>query len=230
MAYKATAFIPARGGSKRLPGKNKKPFCGKPLILWSIEQAKESGVFDRIVVSSDDPDILKIADEAGVVPVQRQSELAQDNTDVTDVIYDFFARDDNKTEYVCLLNPTHPLRTADDIKETFKFVQMKKYDAVVTVVWNDILGWIGQPTKVGPMPMYIIDKRPTKKSRDDWYLENGCIYWCKHSVIMDTGTFVGMPEKVKLYEMPKNRSLEIDDAFDFYLCEKAMEYNQRGDE
>jgi len=217
----ATAFIPAREGSKRLPGKNKKLFHGKPLIQWSIDQAKDSKLFDIIVVSSDDSDILKIADKSGVTPVQRQAKLASDEAQINDVVFDFFARPENHTDYVCLLNPTHPLRSVEDIKKTFRYVQMKKYDAVVSVIWNDILGWVEKPTKNGPMVMYKLDERPTKKTRDDWFLENGAIYWCKHIVIQATGTFIGDPGRVKLYEMPKHRSLEIDDAFDWHLCEQA---------
>lgn len=223
-----TAFIPARQGSKRLPGKNKKLFHGKPLVQWSIDQAKEANVFDKIVVSSDDPDILAMADKSGVIPVERHKKLAQDDTDINDVVFDFFAREENHCDAVCLLNPTHPLRTAKDIKESYQFLKRKKYDAVVSVVWNDILGWIGNPTKNGPLCMYHIDKRPTKKSRDDWYLENGCIYWCNHIVIMATGTFIGDPGRVKLYEMPKERSLEIDDAFDWHLCEQAFNWKGNG--
>jgi CMP-N,N'-diacetyllegionaminic acid synthase len=223
----ATAFIPARKGSKRLPGKNKKLFHGKPLVQWSIDQAKESKLFDIIVVSSDDDDILEIADKSGVTPVQRQPQLAEDETDISDVVYDYFARPENVCDYVCLLNPTHPLRSVKDLKESHRFIKMKKYNAVVSVVWNDILGWVGKPTKDGPGCLYLIDKRPTKKSRDDWYLENGCIYWCKHEVITNTGTFIGGPNQVKLYEMPKERSLEIDDAFDWFLCEKAYEWSHK---
>jgi len=221
----ATAFIPARAGSKRLPGKNKKLFHGKPLVQWSIDQAKEAGVFDKIVVSSDDSDILAMADKSGVIPVERHAQLATDEAQIEDVVYDFFARKENETNYGCLLNPTHPLRTVDDIRKTFKYIQKKKYYSVVSVVWNDILGWVGNPSKKGPMSMYLIDKRPTKKSRDDWYLENGCIYWFKIETVLSTGTFIGQPGNVKLYEMPKERSLEIDDAFDWYLCEKAWEWN-----
>jgi len=224
----ATAFIPARAGSKRLPGKNKKLFHGKPLVQWSIDQAKEAGVFDKIIVSSDDSDILAIADKSGVIPVERQTALAGDKAKIEDVLYDFFARPENITDYVCLLNPTHPLRSSEDIKKSFKFVQMKKYASVVSVVWNDILGWIEKPAKAGPACLYLIDKRPTKESRDDWYLENGCIYWFKREVLLTTGTMIGQPGGVKLYEMPKERSLEIDDLFDFYLCEKAWEWSNNG--
>lgn len=224
----ATAFIPARMGSKRLPGKNRKIFHGKPLVQWSIDQAKDSKLFDIIVVSSDDPEILQMAKESGVQPVERQAELAKDETDINDVVYDFFARPENHCDYVCLLNPTHPLRTAQDIRKSYKFVQMKKYYAVVSVVWNDILGWVDNATKKGHVCMYHIDKRPTKQTRGDWYLENGCIYWCKHEVILATGTFIGDPGGVKLYAMPKERSLEIDDAFDWFLCEQAFKWNGNG--
>jgi len=221
---KITAFIPARKGSKRLPEKNKKLFMGKPLVQWAIDQAKESKLFNKIIVSSDDSDILGIADKSGVIPVERQVPLSTDEAKMNDVVFDFFGRKENHCDFVCLLNPTHPLRKVKDIRGSYRFVKMKKYDAVVTVVWNDLLGWVGRPTKEGPMCLYNIDQRPTKKSRDDWYMENGCVYWCKHKVIIETGTFIGDPRKVKLYEMPKHRSLEIDDAFDWYLCEKAFEW------
>jgi len=219
------AFIPARKGSKRLPGKNTKVFHGKPLVQWSIDQAKESKFFDKIIVSSDDPDVLGLADKAGVIPVQRQEQLAKDEIDVTDVLFDFFMRPENHCDYVCLLNPTHPLRTVDDIVRTYKYVKMKKYDSVVTVIWNDFLGWVNQASRQGPVAMYKIDERPTKKSRDNWYMENGAIYWFKHEVITITGTFIGNPGKVKLYEMPKERSIEIDDPFDWYLCEQAYTWS-----
>lgn len=223
-----SAFIPARKGSKRLPGKNKKIFHGKPLVQWSIDQAKESKLFDRIIVSSDDPDILAMADKSGVIPVERQAELATDEADINSVVYDFFARPENHCDNVCLLNPTHPLRTADDIRKSFRFLKRKKYYSVVSVVWNDVLGWVENAAKSGHVCMYHIDKRPTKKTRGNWYLENGCIYWCNHKVIIQTGTFIGDPGGVKLYEMPKERSLEIDDAFDWFLCEQGYKWNGGG--
>jgi CMP-N,N'-diacetyllegionaminic acid synthase len=222
----ATAFIPAREGSKRLPGKNKKLFHGKPLIQWSIDQAKDSKLFNRIVVSTDDEEILELASKCKVTPVQRQAELATDEAMIDDVVFDFFARPENHTDYVCMLNPTHPLRSVSDIKKSFRYVKMKKYDAVVTVVWNDILGWVENATNIGPMVMYNLDDRPTRWTRDDWFLENGAIYWCKHIVIQATGTYIGDPSRVKLYEMPKCRSLEIDDAFDWHLCEQAYGWSE----
>jgi len=221
---KAIAFIPARAGSKGLPGKNKKLFHGKPLVLWSIEQAKESGVFDKIVVSSDDPDILKIAQDANVLPYERHADLAKDDTTINEVLYDFFARPEYKCEYCCLLNPTSPLRKPEDIRIMYDSFQFKKYWSVVSVKWCDFIGWVGQPTNKGPVCSYNLEKRPNRQTREDYFLENGSIYWFKHEILITYGNMIGNPEKVKLYEMPPERSLEIDTEFDWYLAERAYEF------
>jgi N-acylneuraminate cytidylyltransferase len=222
------AFIPARKGSKGLPGKNKKIFAGKPLIQWSIEQAAATKLFDHIIVSSNDDDILRIAKDykkLKVVPVERHKQLATDKADMDDVLYDFFARPENKCEYICLLPPTAPLRLSTDIKEMYRFIQMKKYWSVVSVKWCDFIGWVEKPTNQGPIPSYNIHKRPNRQMRNDFFLENGSIYWFKHEIFLAYGHMIANPKKVKLYEMPMERSLEIDTPFDFYLAEKAYEYS-----
>lgn len=220
----AVAFIPARKGSKGLPGKNKKLFHGKSLVQWSIEQAKDSKLFDNIIVSSDDLDCLKIAKDCGVEAQHRHSILAEDDTHIDDVLYDYFVREENRCKYVCLLNPTSPLRSVEDIIKSHKYIKMKKYWAVVSVVWNDFIGWIEKPSNKGPMCTYSLDKRPNRQTRNDFFLENGSIYWLNHEVILTTGNLVGNPLKVKLYEMPKERSFEIDDKFDWFLAERIYEY------
>ena len=221
------AFIPARKGSKGLPGKNKKLFHGKPLVQWSIEQAAATKLFDHIIVSSDDPDVLKIAHDCKklkVVPVERHPELAGDNADMDDVLFDFFGRPENKCQYICLLPPTSPLRSPEDIKAMFKFIKMKKYWTVLSVKWSDFIGWVEQPTNHGPLPTYNVAKRPNRQTRNDFFLENGSIYWFKHEVFVPYGHMIANPGRVKLFEMPCERSLEIDTPFDFYLAERAHEY------
>jgi len=220
------AFIPARKGSKGLPGKNKKLFHGKPLIQWSIDQAKESKLFDNIIVSSDDSDILAIASKCKVISHERHPELATDEATVDDVMFDFFARPEHKCEYVCLLNPTSPLRSVEDIQAMYKFIQMKKYFSVVSVKWSDFIGWVGKPTNKGPICSYNLDARPNRQTRNDYFLENGAIYWITHEALLAYGNIIGNPMKVKLYEMPPERSLEIDTAFDFYLAERAYSSNK----
>ena len=218
----AMAFIPARKGSKGLPGKNKKLFHGKPLIQWSIDQAKESKLFDAIVVSSDDDDILQIAKDNNILPVERHEELATDDATIDEVLYDFLAR--TKCDYVCLLNPTSPLRAVKDIKEMYKYIKLKKYETVVSVKWSDFMGWVGQPNNLGPVCSYNTDKRPNRQSRPDFFLENGAIYWFKHELFLVYGNIIGNFRKTKLYEMPLERSLEIDNEFDWYMAERAYEY------
>jgi len=225
---KTVAFIPARKNSKGIPGKNKKLFCGKPLVQWSIEQAKDSKVFDKIVVSSDDDDILKLAEELGIETILRQEELADDEASLDAVLFDYFSREENECDYVCMLQPTSPLRSVKDIKEGFEHIKKKKIDSVVGVTWNPIMGWVEKVAKVGMIPtafcLYKIDDRPNRQNRDDWYLENGALYWMKLESLMNTGNRVGNPMNVKLHPMPLERSLEVDTLFDWYIAEAAYEY------
>ena len=231
------AFIPARKGSKGLPGKNKKLFSGKPLVQWSIEQAAATKLFDHIIVSSDDPDVLQIAHDCPkkmkVVPVERcpvtmnkkdREKLAGDEADMDVVMWDFFARKQNKCKYICLLPPTSPLRSPEDIKVMFKFIQQKQYWTVISVKWSDFIGWVEKSFNHGPLPTYNINKRPNRQTRNDFFLENGSIYWFKHEIFIPYGHMIANPGKVKLYEMPLERSLEIDTPIDFFLAEKMNEY------
>lgn len=108
------ALIPARGGSKRLPGKNLRPLCGKPMILWTVEEARKSCYIDKIVVSTDDKLIVSAVSNKGVEIVDRPPEMAADYSSVYDAIFhalNFFEPHD----YTMLLQPTSPLRTAQDI-------------------------------------------------------------------------------------------------------------------
>lgn len=221
------AFIPARKGTKGLPGKNKKLFHGKPLVQWSIEQAAETSLFDHIVVSSDDEDVLQIASdckELKVIPFERNADLAGDDSSIDAVIYDFFARPGHECEYICLLPPTAPLRLPEDIKAMYKFIKMKKYWSVISAKWCDFIGWVEKPANHGPLPSYNVHDRPNRQTRNDFFLENGSIYWFQHNTLMAYGLMIANPKKVKLYEMPAERSFEIDTPFDFYIAERVYEY------
>ena len=225
---KTVAFIPARKGSKGIPGKNMKLFHGKPLVQWSIEQAIESKLFDKIVVSSDSEDILALGEKLGVTTIERQEILAGDDVSLDEVLFDYFSRPENYCENVCLLQPTSPLRTVKDIQRSYKYILKKKYEGVVGVTWNPIMGWVEGVASLGkhktPFCLYKIDARPNRQTRDDWYLENGAIYWFKHGIILNTGNRIGNPQFMKLYDMPLERSLEVDTPFDWYMAEAAYEY------
>lgn len=121
------AIIPARGGSKRIPRKNVKDFCGKPMIAWSIEAAKASGCFDQIIVSTDDVEIAKVASEWGAtVPFMRPAELSDDFTGTLPVIrhaVEWLNQNDCPVEYACCLYATAPFVSAADLKQGLQLIK-----------------------------------------------------------------------------------------------------------
>ena len=117
-------IIPARGGSKGLPGKNILDIAGKPLIVWTIERAINSKYLDRVIVSTDDSEIAEISKKYGAeVPFTRPEELAEDTTPMMDVIFhalDFFKSKNMAFDYIALFEPTSPLRKINDIDNAIK--------------------------------------------------------------------------------------------------------------
>ena len=130
------AIIPARGGSKRLPGKNIKDLNGKPLIAWTIDAALRSKYIDKSVVSTDDEIIAEISQKYGAeVPFIRPKELATDTASSIDVILhaiNFYKTKGEPFEYVILLQPTSPLRTTEDIDHAFEMLN-EETKAIVSV-------------------------------------------------------------------------------------------------
>jgi pseudaminic acid cytidylyltransferase len=121
------AIIPARGGSKRIPRKNIKPFGGKPMIAWSIEAAQASGCFDRIIVSTDDAEIAEVARAHGAeVPFMRPPELSDDHTGTIPVVahaIDWMAQEVGPVEFACCLYATAPFVLTQDLRKGFEVLQ-----------------------------------------------------------------------------------------------------------
>jgi N-acylneuraminate cytidylyltransferase len=131
------AVIPARGGSKRIPRKNIKNFCGKPMIAWSIEAAKASDLFDRIIVSTDDAEIAKVATQCGAeVPFMRPAELSNDHAGTTEVIAHAmrWALDHGfDVSAVCCIYATAPLIQVDDLKRGLVALESGEWDYAFSV-------------------------------------------------------------------------------------------------
>lgn len=125
------AIIPARGGSKRLPGKNLKDLCGKPMIDWTIEEARKSEFIDKIVVSTENQSIVDAVANRGVDVVTRPMELAGDKSSVYDAIFHALEQYE-PFNYVCLLQATSPLRLAEDIDGTIKRCVLLNAPACIT--------------------------------------------------------------------------------------------------
>lgn len=134
----AIAIITARGGSKRIPGKNIKEFCGKPIIAYSIEAAIKSGCFDEIMVSTDSEDIKKVAISYGAtVPFMRSTDTANDYATTADVLKEVIGKykdEGREFEYFACIYPTAPFITAEKLKRGLKLLEDKKALSVVPVV------------------------------------------------------------------------------------------------
>lgn len=233
---KIIALIPARGKSKGLPGKNKKLLFGCPLIAWSIIEAKKSKFIDRVIVSTDSKEIAKISNRYGAeVPFLRPAKLASDNARVADVALHairFIERQDKcKYKYLVLLQPTSPLRLCSDIDVAIdKFFRCNKADALISVSEAYENPFWMQVIKKNDFLSPLLKQKNEQHRRQDLpcvYRINGAIYICKISSLSKERTFC--PKKSIGFLMPKERSIDIDDSFDFKLAEFLMKNNDKID-
>lgn len=229
---KNLAVIPARGGSKGLPGKNKKILNGKPLIAYSIRAAILSNKFDKIIVSTDDLEIAAISKEYGAdIPYMRPAELSGDNISSDTVInhaLDYFSSIGEQFDYVCKLQPTSPLRNEDDIVEAFERIRNTEFKAVVSVcecehspLWAGIL----PPNLCMKNFMEDYLKSANRQTLPIYYRLNGAIYLSEVNEFKNRGSFLG--EKTVAYIMPRERSIDIDDNLDFKFAKMIMEEHER---
>jgi len=132
------AIITARGGSKRLPRKNIRDFLGKPIIAYPIEAARNCGIFDEVMVSTDSEEIAAIAMKHGAsVPFMRSDKASDDYTSSADVlleVIDNYEKLGKSFEWICCIYPTAPLITANKLNEAFKLVQKQNADALIPIV------------------------------------------------------------------------------------------------
>lgn len=181
------AVIPARGGSKRIPRKNIKSFFGKPMIAWSIEAAKESGLFDKVVVSTDDQEIANIAIQYGAeVPFVRPSELSDDYTATTPVVahaINWFVDQGCEIDAVCCLYATAPFVMAADIIDGYNALESGSWDYTFSV--TDFAAPIFRSFKqsvYGGVEMFFPEHFGTR-SQDlpEAFHDAGQFYWGKPS-------------------------------------------------
>ena len=226
---KVLAIVPARGGSKRLPGKNRLILNNKPLIAWSIEAGLNSSYVDRVIVSTDDQDIADISREWGAeVPFIRPQELASDKATTVDTIIhalQSIENSDERYDYILLLQPTSPLRTAKHIDEAVELMIEKCADSIVGVTevshpveWSNTL-----PDNLS-MDNFISKEAYFTRSQDfpERYQINGAIYLIKKESLLSSGMMKSEVNSIA-YIMDKNDSVDIDDRFDFILAETLMD-------
>jgi len=211
-------LIPARAGSKRIPEKNIRLLCGKPLIQYTIEAAQESKVLWKIIVSTDDENIMKIAKDCGAdVPFVRPAKLAIDETPTFPVVkhaLNFYK--ENPPDAIVLLQPTSPLRISSDISDAINLFEQSGADTVVGISKYPIkLDTMFKMVKEKPHLTLEIPKNLTPN--DCRYRLNGAIYVIKASTILDDDTLFG--NKIVGYMMPNSRSVDVDTMEDWRMAE-----------
>jgi len=225
------AIIPARGGSKRLPRKNVLDLCGKPLIAWSIEAGVKSKYIDKVVVSSDDDEILDIAREFGAETIKRPDELASDTATTFDTIKHTI---DNleKYDYIVLLQPTSPLRDEKHIDEAIQLLEAKKADAIVSVCEMDHSPlWSNTLPEDGNMNNFLRDEVLNKRSQDlaKYYRLNGAIYICQTEKLFENKGFF-LKDNIFAYTMDRKNSIDIDEEIDFQMVNILMKTTNKNNE
>ncbi|MDI6906147.1 MAG: acylneuraminate cytidylyltransferase family protein [Thermoanaerobacterales bacterium] len=219
-------LIPARAGSKGLPGKNLRLLAGKPLIVHTIEAARESGVFDEILVSTDGEEIARVAEDAGAnVPFLRPAELATDAARGIDVLHHAMAwldKDGRAYDAVMLLQPTSPLRTADDIRGALDLFIERRAEAVVSVCEVDHHPWWCNTLPAdGCLDGFLRPDLPTNRQQlPVCYRLNGAIYLARWGFIRERDSWYG--PRTYAYVMPRMRSVDIDDEVDLALAQVLM--------
>lgn len=222
------AVIPARGGSKGLPGKNIKILADKPMITWSIEAAKQSEYVDRVIVSTEDEEISQVSLEYGAeIPFLRPKKLALDDTPSSDAILytiERLQRDENvKYDIILLLQPTSPLRTCRHIDEAIKgFIdKWDMFDSAISVselehpvYWNRI---VGENKELKNYLEYDKNQQTRRQNFDKLYRLNGAVYLAKTEIFAANKSFEC--EKSMAYVMDKQSSVDVDDIEDFKLAE-----------
>ncbi|AKQ44787.1 CMP-N-acetylneuraminic acid synthetase [Rufibacter radiotolerans] len=219
---KAIAIITARGGSKRIPKKNIKPFHGKPIIAYSIEEALKSCVFDEVMVSTDDEEIAAVAIQYGaVVPFKRSAKASDDYASTADVIsevleaYKGLGQD---FEYACCIYPTAPFVSAEKLKNALQLLIEKNADSLIPVTKFSFPIWRSFKME-GENISYNWPEFAPKRSQDlpPAYHDCGQFYFFKANTFLTTKKLV--TENTIGLEVPETEVQDIDNEEDWKIAE-----------
>lgn len=224
-------IIPARGGSKGLPGKNTKLLCGKPLIGWSIEKAKKSRYLDLTLVTTDDQEIADISSKLGAyVPFLRPAELASDTSTTLEAVVhalDYLTENENRTfDIIVLLEPTSPLREDDDIDKMLeKYINVEdQFDSIVSIGEVDEHPAIVKRVVDNSLEPFCPELMQTTRRQDNEpaYFPYGVAYMVKTKALLAEKTFY--TKRCTFYRLKQYQNYEIDSIYDFLCIENIMKY------
>jgi N-acylneuraminate cytidylyltransferase len=218
------AVIPARGGSKRIPGKNIRDLLGKPVIAYTIEAAIQSGLFQRVVVTTDSEAIADIARSYGAeVPFLRAGDLANDHVPVSEATNDALNRvDPDGREFWCVaqLMPTCPLRTADDVRTSYLQFVESGADSQLSVTrfgWQNPWWAVRRGTNYMLEPFFKEEITARSQDLPDLFCPTGAVWWAKADVLRREGTYHTTGRTG--WEIPWQRGVDIDTEDDWSMAE-----------
>lgn len=228
------AIIPARGGSKGLPGKNIKLLNGKPLIAYTIEAALKSDYIDRVIVTTDSDDIAEVAKKYGAnVPFRRPDELASDSASAIDVYLhavEFIMNEENKNiDKFMVLLPTAPLRTSVHIDKAIEFFQktnattlisVKEAETPVTWYMNKDLN-----ERISNAGFGVGNALTNRQLNSKYYIPNGAIYILDYGLLKNNRTYYC--NNTVGFEMSAEESIDIDTWIEFKLAEMLIQNGHR---
>jgi CMP-N,N'-diacetyllegionaminic acid synthase len=226
-------LITARGGSKRLPGKNLAVLGGKPLIAWTIDAALASNAIDRLIVSTDDPAIAEASRAAGAeVPFLRPDHLAEDATPHLPVVQHALAwmakHEAFAARYVVVLQPTTPLRTGADIAAAVDIAETRDAACVVGVTpMHGRPSWLLRQSDDGRLQRWQASPQIAERNQDaaPTYIPNGAMFVVRSDIVRSGADWYG--DATWPYVMPHERSLDIDEPWDLHLARLIVEDRSR---
>lgn len=218
------AVIPARGGSKGIPGKNLVPLCGKPLVAWSIEQARAARNVSSVWVSSDSDDILDVAARYGARPIKRPADISGDEASSEAVwrhALDFIETGGTKVDLMIGVQATSPLREGADFDRALEQFAREGCDSLLSCceiedffIWR--YGEDGQPIGVN----HDYKRRARRQNIEKRYLENGSFYIFKPDLLRRDNNRLG--GRIGIYLMEKHKMFQVDNRADIPLVEAIL--------
>ncbi len=222
------AVIPARGGSKRVPRKNILQIAGKPLIGWSIESALHSKYIDKVIVTSDDEEILAISKQCGAEIINRPIELANDTATTFSALKHTIDNVDYH-DYIILLQPTSPLRTSEHIDEAIAHLELHSADAIISVSEMEHSPlWCNTLPENMSMNKFLSEDVKNLRSQDlkKYYRLNGAIFICKTNRLLNEKSFF-IKDNIFAYIMDRKNAIDIDELIDFEMAELYLNKKQK---
>lgn len=221
---RVVAIIPARKGSKGLPQKNLARLCGKPLVAWSIEQARHSRTIDQVWVSSDSDEILEVAEQFGARPIRRPAHLATDEAPSESAwlhALDLIEKAEGLVDLVVGMQPTSPIREPSDLDDAIALFQDRHYDSMFSCCEvGDFFLW-----KILPDGHLVGDNhdhtnRQLRQNIEKRYLENGSFYLFTPTLLRTQRNRLG--GRIGQFVMPRHKMFQVDTLEDLALCEAIV--------